>query len=66
MAFWKNYFPEMVDCIRKKLAEKSDYALQYEPNEFWDFAFIDENVTRIRRPAGGPAEGMDVPRYDSS
>ena len=64
MVFWLPHFPKFANKIRLKIEEKSQ--LFYQHGTFQVFAFVDDNVSKICRPAGGPAdEGENAPRYNN-
>jgi len=62
--YWKNDFEEFSECIRKKVVEKSEGAIDYPEGAYLVFAFIDDTTIRTCRPGGGPAEeGENAERY---
>ena len=62
--FWKESFEEYAECIRKKVVEKSEGAIDYPPGSYLVFGFIDDTTIRTCRPGGGPAEeGENAERY---
>jgi hypothetical protein len=61
--FWKDNFEEYAECIRKKVVEKSEGAINYPPGSYLVFGFIDDTSIRTCRPGGGPAaEGENAER----
>ena len=54
--FWKDDFEEFAECIRKKVVEKSEGAINYPPGSYLVFGFIDDTTICTCRPGGGPAE----------
>jgi hypothetical protein len=54
--FWKDDFEEFNECIRKKVVEKSEGAINYPPGSYLVLGFIDDTTIRTCRPGGGPAE----------
>jgi len=62
--YWKNDFEEFSECIRKKVVEKSEGAIDYPEGSYLVFSFIDDTTIRTCRPGGGPAEeGENAERY---
>jgi hypothetical protein len=51
--FWKDDFDEFTECIRKKVVEKSEGAIDYPPGSYLVFGFIDDTTIRTCRPGVG-------------
>jgi len=66
LGYWKPHLEGFSEAIRKKVYEKSDGQIHYPEGEYLVAGFIDDTVTRITRPGGGPAEeGINAERYNT-
>ena len=66
LEYWKDSLETFSEAIRVKVLEKSGGQVHYDPGDYLVFAFIDDTVTRISRPGGGPAEeGINAERYNN-
>jgi hypothetical protein len=62
LRFWKPYFPQFAELIRRKL---STLGCEFEPGTFKVFSFVDNTINATCRPGGGPRRsGVDAPRND--
>ena len=66
LAYWKDSLEGFSEAIRMKVHEKSDGQIHYPVGAYLVAGFIDDTVTRITRPGGGPAEeGVNAERYNT-
>jgi hypothetical protein len=66
MVTWKPYLEGFSEVIRMKVFEKSDGQIHYPEGAYLVASFIDDTVTSITRPGGGPAEeGINAERYNN-
>jgi len=66
LAYWKDSLEGFSEAIRMKVHEKSNGQIHYPVGAYLVAGFIDDTVTRITRPGGGPAEeGVNAERYNT-
>ena len=66
LEYWKDSLETFSEAIRVKVLEKSGGQIHYEPGDYLVCGFIDDTVTRITRPGGGPAEeGINAECYNN-
>jgi hypothetical protein len=64
--YWKPEFEYFTECVRKKVEEKSDGNIQFDPGSYCVFGFVDDTVIKTTRPGGGPCEdGPNAARYNT-
>mmetsp|Transcript_18556 Transcript_18556/g.31219 ORF Transcript_18556/g.31219 Transcript_18556/m.31219 type:complete len:424 (+) Transcript_18556:55-1326(+) len=64
--YWKPEFEYFAECVRKKVEEKSDGNIRFDPGSYCVFGFVDDTVIKTTRPGGGPCEeGPNAARFNT-